>query len=1061
MSKATHFLRAIIPNDDLACIAHVRNFPAKGRPKKPWTQKFFTKEQLANGVVSEHIDLLNEHEDTDVYFGVSAYNRPDRHAKNVSSVQCLLLDIDLKGDRPHFQTKADAVLGVHKLWKEVQCLPKPWIVDSGYGLHAYFVFNKPVPVEDWQPMAAAFAKVAEDVDPRLLADPKPTKDIARVMRVPYTYNAKTERRAFASVKGEGETGDPEQIRAGLASEARNRGVFTKVSAAVTSAPLSIGKPPAHATAQGEAGLGGGLSANKFENLNPIPILKSCAQMKRMAAVAGNVPEPEWVLMLRVLNTCQQADKLALKFSSGHPSFKPSETQRKMRHIRTNFESSTVSCDEFREQCGDHICRGCKFRHSVWTPSQIPDKEKAKEKAKVEDKQADESLAEAAKAKAGETIQQPGKYKQVLNPDTGERFTTLPVYKGKDEGTEDEPLIAAHMELLGGTAEIETDEKGIDRRVGLMVHLKVRVWDEELRIAVPGKTLTSQVLDTATGPLRNVGVAFMYSRPNEQQAVREYLSWLSRAAAAKPLPYFDSKGWAKGALTVGARRYLPTGKVIDGVTYQEHTEGRSRSIEAFCSGRGTGNYRKWKQAMSVYDGEYPHAHLVLLSGLANILLPLMPDMQGGILLALTGRSGAGKTTMMKFMNSFIGNPDEGVVQGNSTTNALLDMLRQSSVFMLPVDDVVAMSAENLTHLLGSVTSGKARRRMEQNAAGEWASTTGTSLNSSLLLTSNFSAAEAFSRGGRKGDRMQLEAAQTRQIEVSSADCVVSGVPLERWNMAGEAIAENHGFALEKFAKHIVMHREVVRQRLTDNRKTLTKLLVAKLGNNAAGQYRFWVRWLATVVTTAEVCRQLNIVNWSVKNMVAAGLELVTGQTEAVEDTENNDMETLWDILTNDENGRININLSEFIVKDDPDWPNWDSTHPSAKRIRGQRKEWADAGSTGIFANITDRVINAPRWRIVATEVWENGKPKHLERSVEIPMRVIKHLVESSDKLSSDYWESVANSLVQSGAIIRGVKESQPHRACRKRPAAIYLKATKGDAGPPNKGIEITFPPIDLT
>jgi len=1054
MSDVAQFLQAIVPDDELLCIAHVRNVPAKGRVKAPWTQKFFTPQQAANGVLAEHLAELNKHKDTDVYTGVASYTSRKRERKNVSRIQCVLLDVDLKGDRPHYTNKRDAVLGVLKLYKEVRCLPKPWIIDSGHGIHAYFVFDRPVTVNEWQPVANTFSKVAEAVDPRLLADPKPTKDAARVMRLPQTWNAKHESRQYCSVKGAGKPVSFDDLRTGLAAEAKTRNVWVKDNAVLDGPLISGSAPPVHAAGAAKSLAGGFDKKSEFKDLPLRPIISGCGQMRRISSKFGDVPEPEWMLMLRVLNTCKDADKAAQKFSSGHPSYRPSEVRFKMNHIRKNFDAATVSCDEFRETCGAKHCFHCPWRDKVWTPSQIPAREK---KAEVTKKRERAVVQDALKGKRDDKgfLPHPPDFHHRYTNESRERVTTIPVFKGREEGYQQEGLIFGHLHLIGASEQIDTYEDGTEVRVNVMIHMKVETWNKSCEIAVPFDRLTSHQLDRATEPLRKVGVAFRADTARESTAIRNYLSRIARLCATRPVPYFNTKGWTPfGALTLGARRYLPDGSTVKGYTYHEHVRQKQKQIEKFCAGRPKGKLGLWKQAISVYDGDNPYAHLLLLSGLANMLFPLMPSMRGGILLALTGEAGKGKTTLIKAMNSFVGDPDEGVVQGDSTINSLMDMLKQSSVFLLPVDDMVNMSRETVSALLTTVTSGKPRIRLEQAADGGWAPSENVTLNSSLLLTSNYSTSAAFGGKG-KGDSLQLEAAQSRQLEIPAEYTIVEGVSMERWERAADLLIENNGHALEQFAQYVVTNRAAVKRRLTEYQKLFRQGLAGKLGEQAKGQYRFWVRYLAAVMSTAEICRALNLVDWNPQNIGQAGVTLATQQHAMTDQTQDSDMEALWDLLTDDQMGKVNINLSEFTAStDDGKWPHWaDETRAV---MRSRQRKWGQ-GKSGMFANISNPVINSPNWRVLATEVSEKGKLKQIERAVEIPIRTLRTLVEKDSALAAENWEELYRALLRTGAKVYGVNHARPS-FMSEPPKNVFLKASEAEYGAPHKGVLIVFPPI---
>jgi hypothetical protein len=61
-------------------------------------------------------------------------------------------------------------------------------VDSGGGLHVYWVLDEPIARKVWQSIARKFSALAKQHG--LLADPARTADIASVLRIPGTWNYK-------------------------------------------------------------------------------------------------------------------------------------------------------------------------------------------------------------------------------------------------------------------------------------------------------------------------------------------------------------------------------------------------------------------------------------------------------------------------------------------------------------------------------------------------------------------------------------------------------------------------------------------------------------------------------------------------------------------------------------------------------------------------------------------------------------------------------------------------------------------------------------------------------
>jgi hypothetical protein len=69
-------------------------------------------------------------------------------------------------------------------------MPKPYLVNSGGGVHAYWPLETPVSRDEWLPLAEQLKSICDDYN--LYADPVVTADSARILRVPGTKNYKEE-----------------------------------------------------------------------------------------------------------------------------------------------------------------------------------------------------------------------------------------------------------------------------------------------------------------------------------------------------------------------------------------------------------------------------------------------------------------------------------------------------------------------------------------------------------------------------------------------------------------------------------------------------------------------------------------------------------------------------------------------------------------------------------------------------------------------------------------------------------------------------------------------------
>lgn len=111
-----------------------------------------------------------------------------RSQRTAMNIKVFAIDIDFKGGKNGYDNKEEALKELFRFLKEVK-LPKPSIiVGSGGGMHVYWVIERPMVQEEWQPIANQLA--AATIQHNLKCDTQVTIDIARVLRVPGTFNMK-------------------------------------------------------------------------------------------------------------------------------------------------------------------------------------------------------------------------------------------------------------------------------------------------------------------------------------------------------------------------------------------------------------------------------------------------------------------------------------------------------------------------------------------------------------------------------------------------------------------------------------------------------------------------------------------------------------------------------------------------------------------------------------------------------------------------------------------------------------------------------------------------------
>jgi len=116
----------------------------------------------------------------------------NRTKENVHSLQALWLDIDCgpskavpnpKTGRPAgYEDQTAAITALRSFCTDLH-LPRPTLVNSGRGVHAYWPLTEAVTREEWEPVAARLRELCVErefyVDPAIF-------EVARILRVPGT-----------------------------------------------------------------------------------------------------------------------------------------------------------------------------------------------------------------------------------------------------------------------------------------------------------------------------------------------------------------------------------------------------------------------------------------------------------------------------------------------------------------------------------------------------------------------------------------------------------------------------------------------------------------------------------------------------------------------------------------------------------------------------------------------------------------------------------------------------------------------------------------------------------
>lgn len=126
-------------------------------------------------------------------YSADGFNKAIRKHNNVVSFNSIYLDIDVGKDNAYATTE-DAFAALDDFCQRCG-LPEPTMeVYSGTGgLHVYWCFDKPVPIQNWSPLAVALRNAGLQYG--LKFDPQVTVNPAGILRVPNTFNYKRDPKA--------------------------------------------------------------------------------------------------------------------------------------------------------------------------------------------------------------------------------------------------------------------------------------------------------------------------------------------------------------------------------------------------------------------------------------------------------------------------------------------------------------------------------------------------------------------------------------------------------------------------------------------------------------------------------------------------------------------------------------------------------------------------------------------------------------------------------------------------------------------------------------------------
>ena len=790
MFNKDSFLSAVLPQEGSYCVVGLKK---DEKPKQKFVGSIEEIGALSDSLVSGGYDA---------YYALASFASPKegRTAVNASHLKSFFIDIDCGVGKP-YADQAEGITALKKFLKDTG-LPKPTIVNSGRGVHAYWILEEAIVSAEWKPLAEKFKVLCDKHG--LAADPAVTADIARILRIPDTLNFKNPE-------------DPQHVAiittGGLISVEVIKEVFNTVEvdvfAGMTGRPF-IPREMDALTMQ--------LMGNRQSRFKTIMIKSAegvgCQQLLHIYENQSTIEEPLWRAGLSIARACVDGAKAIHVLSNKHPEYNADYTSKK-----ANETKGPYTCHTFRK-LNPIGCEGCT--QNISSPIQIG-------KEIVEATEADNVVEEVQETSNG--VEETVTYTIPKYPFPYFRGKVGGIYiKLKDKETEEEDDVLIYPYDFYIVKRMNDPDQG--ETILARLHLPkdgVREFILPLTSVVSKERFISQVASygvTALGKKQDLLMGYVTRWVEELQSTEQ------AEQARRQFGWLDKDG----AFILGDKEIT-----ADEVKYSPPTATTLPLIPMF---QEKGDFHIWKDVINAYARPDMEAKaFALFMGFGNVLLKFT-NLEGYLLSLKSQGSGSGKTTILHAIGSIYGKPKEPLMQVKDTYNQKMQRIGVFQNLPILMDEMTNMPPDQKSNLTYDITQGRAKNRMKSQENAErinitrWATglitTSNRSLRDDLLSIKSFP----------EGELMRI-------MELHIFNDPNDDPQWARSHFS--RLYDNYGHAAVPFLQYIIGHLPEVIEFLG---KIQTKIEVAA---DIKSNERYWSAMAATAIVGGIISKRLGLHN----------------------------------------------------------------------------------------------------------------------------------------------------------------------------------------------------------
>ena len=761
-------------------------------------------EALRQSAAGSNVFFALANYEKEVYLGTDK-KQHWRTNDNAVSARCFWIDIDC--DKQYHGSQREGAEDLIRFCKET-LLPLPnFVVNSGNGLHVYWIMDQDVPKASWKNVAITLKGIAQKLN-FAQDDVTRTADVASVLRPIGCVNDKSHKGlAIKDVKLQRANIEPFKFGDFLKAIIRAKadfGVATRIE-----------KP----TVDINCDLGGGM---EYPDASAVTIAQHCNQLAMFRQFkGGGQDEPTWRSCLGILKHCIEGDELAHEWSSGHESYNADDTQQKL----DNWKTGPALCDTFKSQNAPG-CAGCK--HKCKTPMQLG--QIAPEQT-VEIQHIDEEEPSGVKIEPIPVLPESLKKKFGFSADRG-----LTAKVEDDEGVATFQTICTSLIIPSGYYRDRDDGDKWKLRLG--IRTKPYTWIEA---EIDARSI-GQGGSVLMGELASHGMV----TTRHPKLMEEYMkTWLEEMKDGNDeIAMHSHMGWQEdNSFVVGTTRYFGDGTSREVVL----TEELRKSVAEKLNFTPVGKKERYCELIDLAYNRPDHEvyQFTYLAGYASPLISLLePSPVGIVFSAWSSKSGFGKSTVAKLASGIWHDPTK-VVEALGTTEYALYLnagLRRN--LPLVIDEITRWEPAKSGEFVYRYSSGMSKE--QGAAAGGLRDNAHLNWSNCVICTGNKSQQDII-----KTYNQECGAQLARVFEYEFMLGHDGTMSAEEGRPVIDELMRMRGLGGHEFSRYIATNRDAVTAMMRD---TYTKLMkAAGLSKDA----RFWAIGCAAVWVAYTITKQIGL------------------------------------------------------------------------------------------------------------------------------------------------------------------------------------------------------------